>query len=173
MTTRRELLLESAADLFAEKGFHAVGIDDIGEAAGITGPGVYRHFPSKQALLETLIARTMDRMLGLAEHAQDLEALVDLHVTLVTEQKTLMGVWVREQQALADDVRRPLRAQMRRYEQVWRDAAAPLRPDLSSEELNLVVGATLAMLNATSLIEGPTAERRHVLCRLARAALRA
>jgi AcrR family transcriptional regulator len=173
VTTRRDLLLESAADLFAEKGFHAVGIDDIGEAAGITGPGVYRHFPSKQALLETLIGGTIERMLVLAEHAQDLDALVDLHVTLVAEQKTLMGVWVREQGALAEDVRRRLRTQMRRYEQVWRDAAAPLRPDLSTEELNLVVGATLAMLNASSLIEGQLKERRHVLCRLAHATLRA
>ncbi|MFN2538066.1 MAG: TetR/AcrR family transcriptional regulator [Mycobacteriales bacterium] len=173
MTSRRELLLESAADLFAAKGYHAVGIDDIGAAAGITGPGVYRHFPSKQALLETLIDRTMDRMLDLAEHAEDLDALVELHVTLVTEQKQLVSVWTREQAALADDVARSLRVRMRRYEQVWRDAAAPLRPDLSAPELSLVVGATLAMLNASTLMEVALNERRHVLCRLAHAALRA
>ena len=173
MTTRRELLLEAAADLFVAKGYHAVGIDDIGEAAGITGPGVYRHFPSKQALLETLIDRTMDRMLDLAEHAEDLDTLVDLHVTLVTEQKLLVGVWAREQSALAEDVGRSLRLRMRRYEQVWRNAAAPLRPDLSSAELSLVVGATLAMLNASALMDVPLKERRHVLCRLAHAALRA
>ena len=76
MTTaapRRELLLTAAADLFAARGFHAVGIDDIGEAAGITGPGVYRHFSSKQTILATLIERTMDRMLELAEGSRDLE----------------------------------------------------------------------------------------------------
>lgn len=173
MTTRRELLLESAADLFAERGFHGVGIDDIGAAAGITGPGVYRHFPSKQALLETLVDRTMDRMLDLAEHAADLDTLVDLHVALVTEHRQLISVWVREQSALADDVRRSLRTRMRRYEQVWRDAAAPLRPDLGTAELALVVGATLAMLNTTSLIEAPLEDRRHLLCRLAHATLRA
>jgi AcrR family transcriptional regulator len=173
VTTRREQLLESAADLFAAKGFHGVGIDDIGEAAGITGPGVYRHFPSKQALLETLVDRTMDRMLELAEHAADLDTLVDLHVTLVTEQKQLISVWVREQSALAEDVRRSLRTRMRRYEQVWRDATGPLRPDLGPHELSLVVGATLAMLNTSSLIEVPLKDRREVLCRLAHAALRA
>ena len=73
MTTaapRRELLLQAAADLFAARGFHDVGIDDIGTAAGITGPGVYRHFASKQALLESLCDRTMDRMLGLAVRAE-------------------------------------------------------------------------------------------------------
>ncbi|MCU1600276.1 MAG: TetR/AcrR family transcriptional regulator [Frankiales bacterium] len=173
MPSRRDLLLNSAAELFSEKGFHGVGIDDIGEAAGITGPGVYRHFPSKQALLETLIDSTMDRMLDLAERAQDLDALVDLHVTLVTEQKLLISVWVREQSALAEDVRRSLRTKMRRYEQVWRDAAAPLRPELEHTELALVVGATLAMLNTSSLIEAPQAQRRAVLRRLAHAALRA
>ena len=173
MTTRRELLLESAADLFAAKGFHAVGIDDIGEAAGITGPGVYRHFSSKQALLETLITSTMDRMLDLAEHATDLDALIDLHVTLVTEERALISVWVREQRALADDVRRSLRLPMRRYEQVWRDAVAPLRPGLTEPELALVVGAALAMLNTSSLIESalPRTERQHALGRLTRGAL--
>ena len=66
MTTaapRRELLLEAAAELFAARGFHAVGIDDIGAAAGITGPGVYRHFAGKQALLEVLCDRAMTRLL--------------------------------------------------------------------------------------------------------------
>ena len=173
VTSRRDLLLTSAAELFSEKGFHGVGIDDLGEAAGITGPGVYRHFPSKQALLETLIDSTMDRMLDLAEHAQDLDALVDLHTELVTEQKLLISVWVREQSALAEEVRRSLRTKMRRYEQVWRDAAAPLRPELGDAELALVVGATLAMLNTSSLIEVPLKERRQVLCRLAHASLRA
>ena len=83
MTTtapRRELVLEAAADLFAARGFHAVGMDDIGEAAGISGPGVYRHFPSKQALLETLLDRTMDRMLETVRGIADLETLIDAHV---------------------------------------------------------------------------------------------
>ena len=52
---RRELLLQAAADLFSQRGYHAVGIDDIGEAAGISGPGVYRHFASKAQMYEGLI----------------------------------------------------------------------------------------------------------------------
>lgn len=176
MTTaapRRELLLEAAADLFAARGFHAVGIDDIGAAAGITGPGVYRHFTSKQALLESLCDRTMDRMLALAQGTDDLETLVDLHVTLVVEERALIGVWVREQRALTDDVRRSLRARMRTYEQLWRDAVAPLRADLDRDELALTVGSALAMLNTTSLIDSPLSaqDRAALLRRLALAAL--
>ena len=170
---RRELLLEAAADLFAARGFHDVGIDDIGAAAGITGPGVYRHFSSKQALLESLCDRTMDRMLALAQGTDDLRRLVDLHVTLVVEERALIGVWVRETRALDEDVRRSLRARMRDYEAIWRQAVAPLRPDLDRHQLALTVGAALAMLNTTSLIDSPlsAAERAHLLRQVALSAL--
>ena len=172
-TPRREPLLSAAADLFAARGFHAVGIDDIGEAAGITGPGVYRHFASKQALLETLCDRTMDRMLATVQGIDDLHRLVDLHVELVVGNQALIGVWVRERRAVGDEVRRSLRRRMRAYEQVWRDALAPRRPDLGAAELSLTVGSSLAMLNTTSLIESPLPadERSAVLRRLALAAL--
>jgi AcrR family transcriptional regulator len=170
---RRELLLQAAADLFAARGFHDVGIDDIGMAAGITGPGVYRHFASKQALLESLCDRTMDRMLGLAQGSEDLERLVDLHVDLVVSERALIGVWVREQRALAEDVGRSLRRRMRDYESIWRAALSPRRRDLGSAQLALTVGSALAMLNTTSLIESPLPadERAELLRRLALAAL--
>jgi AcrR family transcriptional regulator len=172
---RRELLLEAAADLFAARGYHAVGIDDIGAAAGITGPGVYRHFPSKQALLESLCDRTMDRMLGLARAAEGLDALLALHVTFAVEDRALLGVWVRERRALADDARRSLRERQRTYEQVWRDALTPLRPDLSPEQVTLTVGSVLAMLNASSLIDNPLGAqaRAELLRRVADGGLRA
>ena len=170
---RRELLLEAAADLFAARGFHEVGIDDIGAAAGITGPGVYRHFASKQALLESLCDRTMDRMLALAHGTNELERLVDLHVTLVVEERALIGVWVREERALAEDVRRSLRARMRDYEAIWRAAVGPRRPDLDRHELALTVGSALAMLNTTSLIDSPLArsDRAALLRRMSLSAL--
>ena len=158
MTTaapRRELLLEAATDLFAARGFHAVGIDDIGEAAGITGPGVYRHFPSKQALLEALCEATMDRMLGLAKGTEELGTLVDLQVALVVEERNLISVWVREQRALGEDVRRSLRRRMKSYEGIWREALCPLRPDLDAANLALTVSAALAMLNTSALIDNP------------------
>jgi AcrR family transcriptional regulator len=158
---RREQLLGAAAELFAARGYHAVGIDDIGAAAGISGPGVYRHFPSKQALLESLCDRAMTRMLDGARRirveqedpAVALEALVDLHVDFAVTHRPLLGVWAREQRALSDDVRRSLRRRQREYERVWREAAAPLRTDLDEAEVAVVVLAVLALLNATALAE--------------------
>jgi AcrR family transcriptional regulator len=170
---RRELLLQAAADLFAARGFHAVGIDDIGKAAGITGPGVYRHFPSKQALLESLVEGTMDRMLGLAKGTSDLSTLVDLQVSLVVEERSLISVWVREQRALGDEVRRSLRRRMKAYEALWREALMPLRPDLDAAHLALTVSAALAMLNTSSLIDNPlpSADRKDRLREITLASL--
>jgi AcrR family transcriptional regulator len=155
---RREQLLEAAAHLFADRGFHAVGIDDIGAAAGISGPGVYRHFRSKAALLEALCDRAMTRMLegarGIPAAHDDphtaLEALVDLHVAFAVEERALIGVWVREARALSDDVRRSLRRRMRAYEQPWHAVLARLREDLDAGEVAVVTGSTLAMLNGTA-----------------------
>ena len=155
---RREQLLEAAASLFAAKGFHAVGIDDIGAAAGISGPGVYRHFRGKQALLEALCDRAMSRMLDgarriTAEHDDPydtLEALVDLHVLFAVEERALIGVWVREMRSLSDDVRRSLRQRMRAYEQSWHEVLGQLRDDLDPPEVAVVAASTLAMLNATA-----------------------
>ena len=155
---RREQLLEAAAHLFADRGFHAVGMDDIGAAAGISGPGVYRHFRSKGALLESLCDQAMTRMLEGARgipsahidpHAA-LEALVDLHVAFAVQERALIGVWVREMRALSDDVRRSLRRRMREYEQPWNEVLSGLRDDLEPAEVAVVTSSTLAMLNGTA-----------------------
>ncbi len=174
---RRELLLEAAAQLFAGRGYHAVGIDDIGAAAGITGPGVYRHFASKQALLEHLCDRAMTRMLDGAQQLSgaggSLAELVDLHVGFAVDERALIGVWAREQRALSDDVRRSLRRRQRAYELVWREVLAPLREDLTAEETQLVVTSTLALLNSTALVGANVdpARLRPLLRRMALAAL--
>jgi AcrR family transcriptional regulator len=178
---RRELLLQSAADLFSAKGYHAVGIDDIGAAAGISGPGVYRHFASKQALLEALCDRAMTSMLGGAEEipaeyddpSRALEALVDLHVDFAVARRALLGVWSREQRNLSDDVRRSLRVRLRAYEQPWREVLAQLRDDLQPDEITVAVTATLSMLNTAAIVDAdvPADRLTRLLRRMALSAL--
>ena len=175
---RREKLLEAAAGLFAERGYHAVGIDDIGAAAGITGPGVYRHFAGKQALLEDLCDRAMTRVLDGALPLSDggadaLEALVDLHVAFAVGERALLGVWAREQRALSDDVRRSLRVRQRAYEKLWREVLGRRREDLSADEAQVAVTSTLALLNSTALVDTrvPAERLRPLLRRMALAAL--
>src|SRR6478609_4906241 len=55
---RRLQLLEVARSRFAEQGFHATSMDEIAEAAGVTKPVLYQHFPSKHALYVELLEDT-------------------------------------------------------------------------------------------------------------------
>lgn len=57
LASRREALLHHAAALFRRDGYLGVTLEDIGERAGIHGPSIYHHFPSKIAILEALVAR--------------------------------------------------------------------------------------------------------------------
>src|ERR1700753_2853679 len=61
---RREQILAAAAALFARRGFHGVTIDDIGSAVGMTGPGLYRHFPGKEAVLAQMLLGISERLLA-------------------------------------------------------------------------------------------------------------
>src|SRR3954462_8076274 len=62
--SRREQILRAAAQLFAERGSRAVGVDDVGAAVGVTGPAIYRHFASKDAMLAERLLRISERLLS-------------------------------------------------------------------------------------------------------------
>ena len=51
----RDRILEEALALFAEKGYEGTGVDLIAEQVGIKGPSLYKHFKSKEEILNTLI----------------------------------------------------------------------------------------------------------------------
>lgn len=53
---RREQLLHTAVEVFAEHGFHATSMNDVAEAAGVTKPVLYQHFSSKRELFIELLA---------------------------------------------------------------------------------------------------------------------
>jgi AcrR family transcriptional regulator len=60
---RREQVLDVTKRLAADRGFHAVSIEAVARAAGITRPIVYAHFKDLQGLLEALVERESVRSL--------------------------------------------------------------------------------------------------------------
>lgn len=60
---RRDQIRREAARLFAARGFLGVGVDEIGKAVGISGPGLYRHFAGKDAMLADLLVGISERLL--------------------------------------------------------------------------------------------------------------
>src|SRR3546814_7885234 len=59
--SRRGELLEIAAKIFAEDGYKETGIESILKHAGLTGPALYRHFSSKQEILDTICIASMQQ----------------------------------------------------------------------------------------------------------------
>lgn len=54
---KREEILEAATGLFGEVGYHSASLREISSRVGISHPGLLHHFPTKEALLEAVLAR--------------------------------------------------------------------------------------------------------------------
>jgi AcrR family transcriptional regulator len=89
---RREKIVDAASALFVANGFHATSIDEIGAAAGITGPGLYRHFAAKDEILLAALDRMWERLRRAIDRVQTeppgeaFETLLDTHIDLAFEQ---------------------------------------------------------------------------------------
>ena len=111
--SRREQLLSTAADLFAERGFHGTSVADLGAACGMSGPALYKHFPSKDALLaamlvsisEELLAVGAERSAAATDATEALHALVDWHISFALANKSLIVVQDRDWAALPAEAR--------------------------------------------------------------------
>ena len=67
----RQLLLDCALSLFSQRGYDAVGVQEVVEAAGVTKPTLYHYFGSKRGLLEALLKQEAGKLLTvLAESAK-------------------------------------------------------------------------------------------------------
>jgi AcrR family transcriptional regulator len=60
---RREVIVRTATEVFAERGYDGASIDEIARRAGVSAPVVYDHFSSKRDLYERLLERTRDELL--------------------------------------------------------------------------------------------------------------
>ncbi|MDN4615733.1 TetR/AcrR family transcriptional regulator [Leifsonia sp. F6_8S_P_1B] len=154
---RRATLLTAAAGLFAQRGFNGVSIEDLGAAAGVSGPAVYRHFPSKQAVLAALLVGVSESLLegGAAVEAQAagpaeaLHGLIAFHVDFALSEPDTIRVQDRDLDALPDAERREVRRLQRRYVELWMGVLSALQPALSPDELRVRVQATFGLINST------------------------
>jgi AcrR family transcriptional regulator len=153
---RRAQILAVAAQLFAKHGFHGVTIADLGAAVGVSGPALYRHFPSKEALLaEMLIGISEHLLAGGQERAASgdprevLTALVEFQADFALREPELIVVQDRDLANLPPASRHEVRQLQRRYVEIWVDALRRLRPDLSEEAARVAAHGTFGLLNST------------------------
>ena len=138
---RREQILSIAAELFAKHGFHGVSISDLGSACGVSGPALYKHFSSKEALLSTMLVDISHRLLDEGRNRSTLAALVDWHVDFAL---TLPALIIVDHLTPAS-----LGALQREYVELWVNALLREHPDLPSDEARAMVHAAFGLINST------------------------
>ncbi len=178
--TRRQQILDIAAELFAQKGFHGVSIAELGAACGFSGPALYRHFRSKDAVLAEMLVSISDELLNVgrervrtsASPEEALRALVDWHVTFALDHKALIVVQDRDWAALPLEAREKVRETQRKYVEVWVKQLRAIRPELSAREARAAVHASFGLLNSTPHSAFlPAEEMRALLSSMAQGAL--
>ncbi|BDX31312.1 TetR family transcriptional regulator [Mycobacterium antarcticum] len=153
--SRRETLLATGAHLFRARGYPAVSTSDIGKGAGIAGPGLYRSFASKQAILDALIRRldewrslecirVLRASLGPSER---LRAFVEGHVRISLDDPDLVAVSITELSHASADVSEAFARNRADREAEWLNLIRELVPRTTVAEARLLVAA------ATSFIE--------------------
>ncbi|MGE5720728.1 MAG: TetR/AcrR family transcriptional regulator [Nocardioidaceae bacterium] len=157
MSSRREQILSTAAGLFAERGFHGVSVADLGAACGISGPALYRHFPSKDAMLAEMLVSISEELLAVGRERvreaegprEALHALVNWHIDFALTNKALIIVQDRDWASLPDEARERARDLQRRYVELWVDQLREIHRGLPADRARAMAHAVFGLLNST------------------------
>lgn len=178
---RRSQLLTAAEALIAERGFLAVRLEDIGAAAGVSGPAIYRHFAGKEALLVELLVGISTRLFAggqeVVAHADNpgaaLEGLIDFHLDFALSEPDLIRIQDRDLANLPAAAQRQVRRAQRRYVETWVGVLREVDPDLAEDRARVMAHAAFGLLNSTphSLRPAASEESRTVLRAMTLAAL--
>ena len=166
--SRRDEILEIAVDLFAARGYHGVSMDDIGSAAGVTGPALYHHFAGKEAMLVAALIPVSEGLLHggrerAARQTDALTALTDLiefHVEFALENPAVIALHLHELDRLPDEPRRQIRRLQRLYVEEWVTVLGTLRPELDAGEARVLAHSAFGLMNSTPFLGGEVDRRR-------------
>ncbi|HEX3794186.1 MAG TPA: TetR/AcrR family transcriptional regulator [Acidimicrobiales bacterium] len=160
---RKEAIAQASAELFAERGFAAVGIDDIGAAVGITGPAIYRHFAGKEALLGAVILGLLEEFVRRAEDvsatveegtgsADPLADLVAGSVDIALDSPAQVATYIRERGRLSGEMARQAAVHARQLRGIWESILRQEFPTLPSELVAVRQEAVLGVTGAMTLL---------------------
>lgn len=177
---RRSQLLAAAEHLIAERGFPAVRLEDIGAAAGVSGPAIYRHFAGKEALLVELLVGVSTRLLeggqAVVSRAPDaaaaLDGLIEFHLDFALGEPDLIRIQDRDLANLPAAAHRQVRRAQRRYVETWVGVLRDLNPGLGEDRARVMAHAAFGLLNSTPhSVRSAPAQSRAVLRSMTVAAL--
>ena len=178
--SRREQILATAAELFAARGFHGVSVADLGAACGVSGPAIYKHFVSKDAVLaEMLVSISLEllevgreRVAAASDAAAALASLVDWHADIALRHRPLIVVHDRDRPSLPSEARERVRTLQREYVDLWATQLRLVHDDLHLDRARAMAHVAFGLINSTphsGLL--PDAPMHGLLCEMALGAL--
>ncbi|MFI6284202.1 TetR/AcrR family transcriptional regulator [Streptomyces sp. NPDC051018] len=158
--SRRQEIRDAAASLFRQHGYHGVGIDQIGKAAGISGPTVYGTYTSKAeilvdacdhaaAKLEVAIERAMEEAHGPEEA---LSLAVAAYATVAFTDSDIVAINTREVDALPEADRARINRRRAAIRQVRGAVLAQVRTDLDEHEARVLLVCADAAVQEMALV---------------------
>ncbi len=126
---RPDEILEAAALIFSQKGFHAASMQDIAQAVNRQKASLYYHFDSKQEILLALLDQALDLLIARMQEVMDAPAPVDeklrqamqVYLTTLLEHRDLASVLLLEHRSLEAELQSRHIPRRDRFERLWRD----------------------------------------------------
>lgn len=154
VSTTSDEIVRCAAEIFAERGFAATTVRDIGQAVGIKSASLYYHFASKEKLfvaVSTLgidivfaaVRRAVDALPPSASHRDRIGTAIHTHLVVALESGPCTMANIRCSRQLPDEVRREVELHRRPYEKFWREL---IRRAIADGAMRSDVDATLFSL---------------------------
>ena len=154
---RHDEVVDAAAGLFAEHGFHATSMADLVAATGLTAGGLYHYIGSKDQLLVRICEQLMEPLLERVEAIvasgdpaeEQLRAIVREWTAHVEAYRHHMRVFTQERHVLERGAQwRDVRRQRKAFEELL--AGVLSRVPLRSADPDLALRALLGMVNHTA-----------------------
>ncbi|HSB66782.1 MAG TPA: TetR/AcrR family transcriptional regulator [Anaerolineales bacterium] len=125
----REGILEAAARIFSEKGFHATSMQDIADAVHLQKASLYHHFSSKHEILVDILDQALDLINTRLENVRSLYLTPDEKLRLamvsymqtIAENQNLAAVLLLELRALDPELKIRQASRREKFESLWKD----------------------------------------------------
>lgn len=125
----REGILEAAAQIFSQKGFHATSMNDIADAVHLQKASLYYHFKSKQEILIAILNLALDLINDRLESVvtqslspeEKLRQAMVTYMQTITENQNLAAVLLLDLRSLDPDLIAHHASRREKFEQLWKN----------------------------------------------------
>ena len=148
---RADEIIDAAARVFAERGYHGTTTQAIADVLGMRQASLYYYFPSKEAALEEVCARGTDGFVEGAERVMQMDVppleklrlLIASHLAPIQTMPDYVRVFINERRYLPDASRKRVGRKSRRIERFFEQV---IQDGIDDGSIRAGTDARLAML---------------------------